>query len=97
MRVTETEGSVGGWVRGTVSYGNSDREYSEWVERMGCGWFLTPDPADLNPLDGSPRHLYQTLPRDIPYRVVPRHLPTPIFRTAYEYRDGLRINRHIQE
>ena len=26
-----------GW-RSGFSYGNSDREYSEWVERMGSGW-----------------------------------------------------------
>ena len=48
------------WQSG-FSYDNSDREYSEWEERMECGWFLTPYPADLDPLDGTPRHLSHNL------------------------------------
>jgi hypothetical protein len=27
------------WWRSVFSYGKSDREYSEWVEGMGSGWF----------------------------------------------------------
>jgi DNA invertase Pin-like site-specific DNA recombinase len=37
MRVTGTEGLLGAVVRGCVSYGKSDREYSVWVVRMGVG------------------------------------------------------------
>ena len=31
-------------MRGCVSYGKSDREYSKWVEGMGSGWMQENDP-----------------------------------------------------
>ena len=37
--------------------GKSDREYSEWIERIEFGLFQTPYPADLDPLDRTLRHL----------------------------------------
>jgi hypothetical protein len=49
------------FIRGSVAenVGNGQRE---WVARIGCGWFLTQYPADLDPLDTTLRHLLQTLP-----------------------------------
>jgi hypothetical protein len=42
------------WVSLDFSYRKSDREQSEWVKKIGCGWFETRYPVDLDPLDETP-------------------------------------------